>query len=101
MEAMARELWTDERLDDLNVRVDRGFGAVDRRFEAVDRRFDSVQREFVALRTEMRSEFAAVRDEMREIRSQITGMQRMMLQLFIPLTTTVALGFAGLILTRA
>ncbi|HET8814595.1 MAG TPA: hypothetical protein VFM51_06530 [Solirubrobacterales bacterium] len=29
MEAMARETWTDERLDDLNQRVSEGFQRVD------------------------------------------------------------------------
>jgi hypothetical protein len=43
MEAV-REKWTDERLDDLAQRVDRGFEAADRRFDAIDRRFDALQR---------------------------------------------------------
>ena len=58
MEAMARELWTDERLDELNVRVDRGF--------------EAMQREFTAIRTEMRTEFASVRDEMGQMRGEMT-----------------------------
>ena len=63
---MARETWTDERLDDLAVGIDKrfdrveadlrelrsdvkkGFEAVDKRFEAIDdkfdRKFDSLQR---------------------------------------------------------
>lgn len=47
-----REKWTDERLDDLNDRVTRGFDRVDRdirdlrvemnaRFDAVEERFDA------------------------------------------------------------
>jgi hypothetical protein len=50
MEAM-REKWTDERLDDLNLkvddlgrRIDLRFDAIERRFEAIDRRFDSMMR---------------------------------------------------------
>jgi hypothetical protein len=58
MEAM-REAWTDERLDDLTRRMDRGFDRVDRdirelrtelktemdtRFGRVEARFDSMQR---------------------------------------------------------
>ena len=43
MELM-REKWTDERLDDLNQKVDRGFDAMERRFEAVDRRFEALER---------------------------------------------------------
>jgi hypothetical protein len=45
MELM-REKWTDERLDDLNQKVDRGFDAMERRFEAVDRRFEALERRF-------------------------------------------------------
>jgi hypothetical protein len=50
-----RESWTDERLDDLNNRVDRGFDRVDADirtlrsemkagFERVDERFESLHR---------------------------------------------------------
>jgi flagellar capping protein FliD len=53
--AAMREAWTDERLDDLNGRVDRGFDRVDRnirglrtemdaRFNRLEDRFDSMQR---------------------------------------------------------
>ena len=41
MEAM-REAWTDERLDDLANRMDRGFDKVDAQFERVDRRFEAI-----------------------------------------------------------
>jgi hypothetical protein len=63
-----REAWTDERLDDLNAKVDRGFervdtdirelrgemnarferleGSIDARFDKVDARFDKVDARF-------------------------------------------------------
>jgi hypothetical protein len=55
---MAREKWTDERLDDLAGRVDRGFAEVkgeirdlraemNERFSSVDSRFDAMQRTMV------------------------------------------------------
>ncbi|HEY3435181.1 MAG TPA: hypothetical protein VGK41_05980 [Solirubrobacterales bacterium] len=58
MAVMARETWTDERLDDLNARVDRGFDEVkgeikdlrsgmNERFAHVDSRLDSNQRTMV------------------------------------------------------
>jgi hypothetical protein len=40
-----REAWTDERLDDLNAKVDDGFRRMDDRFIHVDARFDAMQRE--------------------------------------------------------
>jgi hypothetical protein len=55
--AMAREAWTDERLDDLNERV----ASIDRRMEAG---FAEMRGEFRAVRGEMREEFRAVRGEM-------------------------------------
>jgi hypothetical protein len=53
-----RDVWTDERLDDLNGRVERGFDRVDAdirdlrsemntRFEAVEARFDALQRTMI------------------------------------------------------
>ncbi len=57
---MPREKWTDERLDDLNKKVDDGFAGVKKdiselrgemnvRFQGLDARFDSLQRSlFVA-----------------------------------------------------
>ena len=38
---MAREAWTDERLDDLNKKVDDGFAAVDKRFDRLETRMDA------------------------------------------------------------
>lgn len=57
MAVMAREVWTDERLDDLNARAE----SIDRRMEAG---FAEVREEFRAVRGEMKSEFQAVRSEM-------------------------------------
>ena len=49
---IVRDAWTDERLDDLNHRIDEGF--------------KETQAEFRTLRLEMRKqEFASVRSEMR------------------------------------
>ncbi len=36
-----REAWTDERLDDLNAKVDSGFARVDARFDTLDARMDA------------------------------------------------------------
>jgi hypothetical protein len=43
MEAM-RKVWTDERLDDLSTRMDRGFDRVDADLRALNARFDALQR---------------------------------------------------------
>jgi len=76
MAVMAREVWTDERLDDLNQRVDEGF-------------------------KEMREEFRAVRGEIAAVRvelgGQIAALHRMTFQLFAGMILTLVLGFGGMI----
>jgi hypothetical protein len=76
--AAMREAWTDERLDDLNHRVDAGF--------------TEVSNEFRALRLEMRTEFTTVRSEM-------TAMNRTLLQIFLGGFAVMIVGFAGTIAT--
>jgi ATP/maltotriose-dependent transcriptional regulator MalT len=76
MAVMAREAWTDERLDDLNHRVDDGF-------------------------REMRAEFRALRGEMaefrRETQAEFAAQRRAMLQLFAGMYATTVFGFLGVI----
>jgi hypothetical protein len=59
MVPMPREKWTDERLDDLNKKVDDGFARVEgqvkdlrsemnNRFEKVDARFEALNRNLIA-----------------------------------------------------
>ncbi len=76
--ATMRELWSDERLDDLNHRVDRGF--------------EETNAEFRALRLEMRTEFAAVRSEM-------GALHRTTMQIVLGGFGLMLVGFAGTIAT--
>ena len=46
---LMRENWTDERLDDLNDKVDRGFAKMEQRFEQMERRFERIDEKFEAL----------------------------------------------------
>jgi tetrahydromethanopterin S-methyltransferase subunit G len=46
---LMRESWTDARLDDLNEKVDRGFGKMEKRFEQMERRFERIDEKFEAL----------------------------------------------------
>jgi chromosome segregation ATPase len=63
MEAM-RQSWTDERLDDLNHRVDQRFDEVDKRFDKVDRRFDRMEGDIREFRTEMNERFDSLQRSM-------------------------------------
>ncbi len=89
MAVVAREVWTDERLDDLNKRVDEGF--------------KETREEFRALRSETKSEFQAVRSEVQgargELGGQIADLHRMTFQLFAGMIVTLVLGFGGMIAT--
>lgn len=111
---MARESWSDQRLDDMNHRIDSGFSEVSREFQAV--RLE-MRAEFAAVRSEMTTEFAAVRaeinsmrgemrDEMRGIREETAGIRaemgagrRAMLQLAGCMLAAYVVGFLGVIAT--
>ena len=75
-----REAWTDERLDDLNHRVDEGFREMREEFRAV------------------RAEIALRRDEcsLRGRRARLDGIQRSMVQLAVAMTAAMLAGFAGI-----
>jgi hypothetical protein len=47
MAVMAREAWTDERLDDFKENVNQRFDQVDKRLEAIDARLFGMQRTMV------------------------------------------------------
>jgi hypothetical protein len=77
-----RDAWTDERLDDLNHRVDLGFA-------------------------EVREEIRELRGEIRELRGEMTvlrietndrldGIQRSMVQLTVAMTVAILSGFGGM-----
>jgi hypothetical protein len=71
MAVMAREVWTDERLDDLNSRVEKGFDGVkgevrdlraemNSRFNSIDARFNAVDAHFDAMQRTMIIGFASI-----------------------------------------
>jgi tetrahydromethanopterin S-methyltransferase subunit G len=74
-----RESWTDARLDDFVVNVDKRFDAVDRRFDAVDKRFDKVDKRLDGIEADLKM------------------MQRAMIQAAIALTSAFIVGFAAMI----
>jgi hypothetical protein len=65
---MARESWTDGRLEEFKESVNRRFDEVDRRFDEVDRRFDEVDCRF----DRVDREFAEVKGEIKELRQTMT-----------------------------
>ncbi len=96
MEVMAREAWTDQRLDDLNERIvsierrmETGFGEMRAEFNAVREKIDSgfkeAQMESVSIRRDMADQFAA--------------QNRMIIQLAGGMFATMVVGFLGTIAT--
>jgi hypothetical protein len=87
MAVMAREAWTDERLDDLSAGMDKGFGRLD-----ADIR-------------EVRSEIREVRSDMKkgfdEMNVRFDSMQRTMIIGFVTLfASIVASVIGGLLATQ-
>jgi len=68
MAVMAREAWTDERLDDFKENVNQRFDQVDKRFDQVDKRFEQVDKRF-----------DQVDQRLASIDARLDGMQRTML----------------------
>ncbi len=76
MAVMAREAWTDNRLDDLNKKVDEGF--------------KEMREEFRAMRAETKGELQA-------IRAEIGALNRTVAQLAYGLIGALLVGFLGTI----
>jgi tetrahydromethanopterin S-methyltransferase subunit G len=57
MAVMARETWTDERIDDFKENVNERFDWVDKRFDQVDKRLDRIENSIEALRQTMNHAF--------------------------------------------
>lgn len=74
---MAREAWTDERLDDLTKRVDRGFTEVKGEIKGV------------------KGEVKEVKGEIRDLRIEISGMQRTMIIGFVTLFGSIVASVIG------
>lgn len=70
--AMARDSWTDERLDDLNDRVD-----------SLERRMDTG--------------FGEMREEFRAVRAEIASNQRTLVQIGAGIWVTSLVGFLGIV----
>ena len=81
--AVMREAWTDERLDDLNKKVDDGFARVDQRFDrleaSVDARFDKVDKRFDRLEMNIDQRFDKVDDRFEAMIDRFDKMNRSLL----------------------
>jgi len=75
MAVMARESWTDERLDHLSERMDERFDLVDERFKLVDARFDRIDERFDRADAEVKLRFEQVDERLNRIDGDLQEMR--------------------------
>jgi hypothetical protein len=85
MASMARDAWTDERLDDLNAKVDRLDERMEDGFRDIRTEFRSVRAEAAAFQSEVAAQFAA--------------QNRNLLLLFGGMFATLLVGFLSVVAT--
>ncbi len=90
---------SEERIDELSLRVDRGFEVIDRRFERLEaeirefradttRRFEKIDERL----EQVNEEFVAVRREMKE---GFESQQRLLLQGIVGICASIVAGFGA------
>ena len=57
---MPREKWTDDRLGDLNKKVDEGFARLDKRIDGLDKRINGLDEDIKNLGKEMNARFESL-----------------------------------------
>lgn len=86
---------SEGRIDELSIRVGRGFTEVDRCFGEVDRRLDKVDRHLEKIDERFEGvgrEFVAVRREMKE---GFENQQRLLLQGIVGICASIVAGFGA------
>jgi hypothetical protein len=82
MAVMAREEWTDKRLDDLNVRMDKGF-------DEVKDEIRETKGEVRELRKEMNTRFVAVEARFNSIEACLDGLNRSLVIGMVSMTASI------------
>jgi hypothetical protein len=97
---MARETWTDERLDDFGRHVDQRFDQLER---TIDQRFDRVETQVQAVNARIDRVEGKFEEKFERIDARLDGIQRTMVQAMVVQTGGMLAGFIalfGLILTQ-
>ena len=96
MAVMARERWTDERLDkafdrfdgdlrELRVVMRKGFEQIDKRFDQIDKRFDQIDKRF----EQVDKRFEQVERRFERVDDKFDAMQRNMTFWFVSLFSAI------------
>ncbi len=92
MAVMAREAWTDARLDDFKENVNLRFDQVDKRFDEVDKRFDQVDKRF----DQVDKRFEQVDHRFDRVEADIRELRTTMNRGFDSMHRTMIIGFVSL-----
>lgn len=84
-----REASTDERLDELTLRVEHGFERVDERFERIDERFERVDERLDRVDERFERVEADIRELRVEMNARFDSMQRTMIIGFASIVASV------------
>ncbi len=71
MAVTMRDRWTDDRLDDLNGKVDDGFKRMDEQFARVDKKFDRIDARFERLDERLARDFGRIDSRLDALGHQI------------------------------
>jgi hypothetical protein len=96
MASMARDAWTDERLDDLKTGIDDGFREMRVEFRAVR---GEMKQDSIGLREEIRGVRAELGSEIGGVREEIGALNRSIHQMTAAMFGTMLVGFLGVIAT--
>jgi hypothetical protein len=91
-----REKWTDERLDDLNKKVDKGFEEMREGFARVDGEIKGIRREMKVEMTDLRREMKV---EMTDLRREMKGGFEGLYRLLVSGAVVTIAGLIGVIAT--
>jgi hypothetical protein len=93
MEAV-REAWTDERLDDLANRMDRGFDRVDKDIRELRA---ETKAEFKLFRGEVEERFDKIDERFERVHGRLDSIQRAIVAAAIAITTATIGGSAAIV----
>jgi uncharacterized protein YhaN len=98
MAVMAREAWTDGRLDEFKESVNQRFDEVEKRFDQVDRRFEQVEKRFERVEADIRESRAETKAGFAEVNARLDSMQRTMIICFTGMTASIVASVIGAVL---
>jgi uncharacterized protein YdcH (DUF465 family) len=105
MEAMtARQSWSDDKIDGLEIKVDAGFARVDEKFEQVDQRFerleDKVDKGFESVNRRVDESFKELRNELNQRLGAVDARFHSFQRTMVVLHGGIIAGLIGVIATQ-